>query len=164
MLRWVLTLIVVPGLLPGSVARAQARSTPLDKGQLVRLLAERTRSRSEIAGVVRGSCLTFRPTARDRADLRRAGADQVVLAAVAACAPRTAAPAAPVGAAGAALRIVAAPSVTAEAGTKATITVRLLSGSAPRRGVVLVLGGSGRIPGGLPRDARAITDARGLAT
>ncbi|HXL33790.1 MAG TPA: hypothetical protein VN953_02640 [Gemmatimonadales bacterium] len=160
MLRWVFGLIVLSGLSRGSVARAQQSATPLDKGELVRLLAERKQSTSEIAGLVRRGCLTFRPTVRDNADLRRAGADGVVFEAVAACARGTAPPPA----ARPTLRVVAAPSVTAEAGTNVRITVRLLSGRVPRAGTVLVLEGSGRIPGGLTRDARAITDARGRAT
>src|SRR6266576_1507494 len=95
MWRRVLALIVLSGLSPGSVAHAQQSATPLDKTELVRLLAERKQSTSEIAGLVRHGCLTFRPTVRDNADLRRAGADDAVFAAVAACARGAASPAAP---------------------------------------------------------------------
>jgi hypothetical protein len=186
MLRWVAVLLGALVLAPGAV-RGQAKAGPgvggvggpLDKAQLVRLLAERKVSRAAIARMVRRSCLSFRPTARDSVDFQLAGADRVVFAALAACARRRPTPAA--GAAGAAggavraggtggaagagaLRVLAAPGVTAEAGTVATITVRLLRGSAPQPGMVLVLVGSARIPGGLVRDARAITDARGAAT
>src|SRR5256886_8551374 len=71
---------------------------------------------------------------------------------------------APGGARGAALRIVGSPSVAADAGSDAAVTVRLLRGNAPLAGTLLLLTGSGAILGGSTEDARALTNARGVAT
>src|SRR2546427_3623437 len=46
---------------------------PLDKTELIRLLTNPLFAQTEVADVVRRSCLTFRPTERDWADLRNAG-------------------------------------------------------------------------------------------
>src|SRR2546425_9774934 len=47
---------------------------PLDKPELIRLLTNPLFAQTEVADVVRRSCLTFHPTERDWADLRSAGA------------------------------------------------------------------------------------------
>src|SRR2546428_9288653 len=58
---------------------------PLDKTELIRLLTNPLFAQTEVADVVRRSCLTFRPTERDWADLRTAGAGGEVIASAAAC-------------------------------------------------------------------------------
>ncbi len=58
---------------------------PLDKTELIRLLTNPLFAQTEVADVVRRSCLTFRPTERDWADLRNAGASGEVMATAAAC-------------------------------------------------------------------------------
>src|SRR5207244_4391184 len=58
---------------------------PLRKAELVRMLARRALSKPQIATLVRRNCVTFQPTAHDRAELRAAGADDAVLAAIDQC-------------------------------------------------------------------------------
>src|SRR5256886_12312281 len=58
---------------------------PLDKTELIRLLTNPLFAQTEVADVVRRSCLTFHPTQRDWADLRTAGAGGEVIASAAAC-------------------------------------------------------------------------------
>src|SRR5712664_4756944 len=68
------------------VAPLAAQSPPpLDKTELIRLLTNPLFAQTEVADVVRRSCLTFRPTERDWADLRSAGAGGEVIASAAAC-------------------------------------------------------------------------------
>jgi len=66
------------------LARSQGTS-PLRKAELVRLLATGALKQRDIAALVRRNCVTFRPSERDRAELRAAGADEEVLAAVDQC-------------------------------------------------------------------------------
>src|SRR5437016_9973137 len=78
-------LLLVPlGVLPIESARAQG-TQPLRKAELVRMLARRALSKPQIATLVRRNCVTFQPTAHDRAELRAAGADDAVLAAIDQC-------------------------------------------------------------------------------
>src|SRR2546429_2340581 len=63
----------------------QQGTQPLRKAELVRLLATKTRSRADVMALVRRNCVTFRPSERDRADLRAAGADDALLAAIDQC-------------------------------------------------------------------------------
>src|SRR5437879_12234838 len=49
------------------------------------MLARRALSKPHIATLVRRNCVTFQPTAHDRAELRAAGADDAVLAAIDQC-------------------------------------------------------------------------------
>jgi len=78
-------LLIVLGLLPlPRLARSQGTS-PLRKAELVRLLATGALKRRDIAALVRRNCVTFRPSERDRSELRAAGADDEVLAAVDQC-------------------------------------------------------------------------------
>ncbi|HEY6156110.1 MAG TPA: hypothetical protein VIV88_01595, partial [Gemmatimonadales bacterium] len=63
----------------------QQGTQPLRKAELVRLLATKTRSRADVVALVRRNCVTFRPSERDRADLRAAGADDALLAAIDQC-------------------------------------------------------------------------------
>src|SRR2546425_626167 len=93
-------LLVTLAVLPIQPAGAQG-TQPLRKAELVRMLARRALSKPQIATLVRRNCVTFQPTARDRAQLRAAGADDAVLAAIDQClrarlaraAPRPVAPA-----------------------------------------------------------------------
>src|SRR5205809_5550553 len=77
-------LLVTLGVLPIQLARAQG-TQPLRKAELVRMLARRALSKPQIATLVRRNCVTFQPTAHDRAELRAAGADDAVLAAIDQC-------------------------------------------------------------------------------
>src|SRR6266480_799023 len=77
-------LLVTLGVLPIQSARAQG-TQPLRKAELVRMLARRALSKPQIATLVRRTCVTFQPTAHDRAELRAAGADDAVLAAIDQC-------------------------------------------------------------------------------
>ena len=167
----------------------QQGAQPLRKAELVRLLATKARSKTEVAALVRRSCVTFHPSERDRADLRAAGADDAVLAAIDQClrahaaarpsAPPTAAPpaaAAPAPAAAppparaptqplvAPLRVVVSQQIAAPAGGAADVAVQLYRGTDPQPGVELLLRGASVIPGGATQDPVAITDWRGIAT
>src|SRR3989442_13977828 len=65
------------GVLPlaSFVAPLAAQSAPpLDKPELIRLLTNPLFAQTEVADVVRRSCLTFHPTERDWAVLRSSGA------------------------------------------------------------------------------------------
>ena len=138
---------------------------PLDKAELVRLLTNPMFAQAEVADVVRRSCLRFRPTERDWADLRTAGAGGEVIASAAACETRrTRAPAS--GASGdeplSAMTAVALPAeVVTTAGTAATVRVRVSRGSNPMKRIPLALTGTTAL--GLSRDAAAVTDDSGIA-
>src|SRR5437667_8539444 len=77
-------LLVTLEVLPIQPASAQG-TQPLRKAELVRMLARRALSKPQIATLVRRNCVTFQPTAHDRAELRAAGADDAVLAAIDQC-------------------------------------------------------------------------------
>ena len=77
-------LLVTLGVLPIQPASTQG-TQPLRKAELVRMLARRALSKPQIATLVRRNCVTFQPTAHDRAELRAAGADDAVLAAIDQC-------------------------------------------------------------------------------
>ncbi len=187
--------LLVLALAASMSGHAFGQGKPLGKSDLIRQLTLGMLGKAEVTALVRRNCVTFRPTARDQADLRAVGADNAFFAAIdeclraraaarpggrggplagAAAAPkRRAGPAgtggggargAPGGARGAALRIVGSPSVAADAGSDAAVTVRLLRGNAPLAGTLLLLTGSGAILGGSTEDARALTNARGVAT
>ena len=74
-------LLVTLEVLPIQPAGAQG-TQPLRKAELVRMLARRALSKPQIATLVRRNCVTFQPTAHDRAELRAAGADDAVLTAI----------------------------------------------------------------------------------
>src|SRR5438128_2953947 len=79
-------LLVLAGHLCAAAARAQRGGTePLRKVELVRLLGSRAISTAQVVTLVRRNCVAFRPSERDRADLRAAGADDAVLAAIDQC-------------------------------------------------------------------------------
>jgi len=138
---------------------------PLDKAELIRLLTNPLFAQTEVAEVVRRSCLTFRPTERDWADIRYAGANGEVIASAAACDSRRASPPAPAAAAAEPAPIdiaVAQPAdIVMTAGTSASVRVRLSRGRTPVRRATLVLRGSTSL--GLPRDVSAVTDDSGMA-
>src|SRR5207248_3021402 len=71
----------------------QQGAQPLRKTELVRLLATKARSKADVVALLRRNCVTFRPSERDRADLRAAGADDPVLGAIDQCLRARAAPA-----------------------------------------------------------------------
>ena len=85
----ILAALAAPGVHRGAAAQAPP---PLDKAELVRLLTNPMFAQAEVADVVRRSCLTFRPTERDWADLRTAGAGGEVLASAVACESRRSGP------------------------------------------------------------------------
>jgi hypothetical protein len=157
----------------------QQGTQPLRKAELVRLLATKARSQADVVALVRRNCVTFHPSERDRADLRAAGADDALFAAIDQCLRARAAaarPAAPPPAAAtppvtrpprplvAPLRVIVTPQVAAPAGGSAEVPVQLYRGADPQPGVELLLRGASAIPGGATQDPVAITDWRGVAT
>lgn len=136
-------------------------SQPLRKTDVIRLLSNPLISKSEVADLIRRNCVAFRPTPRDWADLRDFGADAEVLSSLGGCAS---APAAPRAAPPAALTaVLLPPRVTTTVGTTALARVQVKRGEVPQGGVPLVLRGSAAIPGGPGQDAKATTDASGVA-
>jgi hypothetical protein len=139
---------------------------PLDKTELIRLLTNPLFAQTEVADVVRRSCLAFRPTERDWADLRSAGAGGEVIASAAACdSRRTTSSAVTTVAREEAPQPITAVAQPAEivttAGTGATVRVRLSRGRTPQRRATLELRGTTAL--GLSRDASATTDDSGIA-
>ncbi|HEX6964195.1 MAG TPA: tetratricopeptide repeat protein [Gemmatimonadaceae bacterium] len=159
-------------------ALAQAETpAPLSKSDLVRYLSSATYSKSEIAGIVRRSCLAFTPTARDRDDLRALGATSEVMTAIDSCAngrkratasrtttSRAAAARAERPARPAPLQLLLPQStLTLTAGNVASIEADVRRGDAPAGGVRLVLRGAEQIPGGVRQPIAASTDVSGRA-
>ncbi|HXI64649.1 MAG TPA: Ig-like domain-containing protein, partial [Gemmatimonadales bacterium] len=133
------------------------------------MLGSRKLAKRDVAALVRRNCVTFRPTARDRADLRLAGADDAVFAAIDEClrARATApspAPTRPAAPARSPLRVVAPQQVSGVAGSENEVVVQLFRGTVPQAGMGLVLRGASAIPGGLTQDPVALTDQAGAAT
>jgi hypothetical protein len=149
------------------VAPLAAQSPPpLDKTELIRLLTNPLFAQTEVAEVVRRSCLTFHPTERDWADLRNAGAGGEVIASAAACDTRRTTSSA--GSAAVSeeppqpLTAVAQPSeIVMTAGNAPSVRVRLSRGRTPVRRTTLALRGTTAL--GLSRDASAVTDDSGIA-
>jgi hypothetical protein len=135
---------------------------PLDKVEVIRLLTNPLFAPSEIAEVVRRSCIAFRPTERDWADFRNAGASGDVIASMAACTARgSRAPAAAAPVAAAALTAVAVTSeLIASAGAASSARVFVHRGGVPQRRIVVTLRGSTAI--GLQRDATGTTNDSGV--
>lgn len=133
---------------------------PLDKVEVIRLLTNPLFAPSEVADVVRRSCIAFRPTERDWADFRNAGASGEVIASVAACTSRRPAPPPPPAAAPSLTAVVVTPDVVTSAGTPATVRVFVHRGGVPQRRMGVTLRGSVSL--GLPRDASATTDDSGM--
>ncbi len=76
------------------VAAGQA-TAPLRKTDLVRLLTNPSLTKAQIAERIRGACLAFDPTGRDRVDLQALGANAVVMAQIDNCVRKKAAAAKP---------------------------------------------------------------------
>ncbi len=149
------------------VAPLAAQSPPpLDKTELIRLLTNPLFAQTEVADVVRRSCLTFHPTERDWADLRTAGASGEVIASAAACDTRRTTSSAGNSAVSEEppqpITVIAQPAeIVMTAGNAPTVRVRLSRGRTPIRGTTLALHGTTSL--GLPRDASAVTDDSGIA-
>ncbi|HEX6535662.1 MAG TPA: tetratricopeptide repeat protein [Gemmatimonadaceae bacterium] len=150
-----------------AAALAQDGNSALRKSDLVRFLTGTTYSKSEIAGIVRRSCLAFVPTTRDRQDLSELGATERIFREIDDCVKHGNRPVAtrtpPPPPKPLAITPVKA-SVSAMAGTVATFTVQLRRGRTPEPGVRLVLRGTDAIPGGAGEEIGAVTDSRGRAT
>ena len=70
----------------GIVGRVDAQGTdPLRKTDLIRLLTANTQTLPQIVAMVRRSCVSFTPTARDRQDLAELGGDTTLLRAIDQC-------------------------------------------------------------------------------
>ncbi len=149
------------------VAPLAAQSPPpLDKTELIRLLTNPLFAQTEVADVVRRSCLTFHPTERDWADLRSAGAGGEVIASAAACDTRRTTSSAGNAAVSEEppqpITAVALPGeIVMTAGNAPSVRVRLSRGRTPVRRTTLALRGTTAL--GLPRDASAVTDDSGIA-
>src|SRR5206468_1958732 len=148
---------------------------PLEKIELIRLLTNPLFAQTEVAEIVRRSCVDFRPTERDWADLRNVGAGGEVIASVAACDARRSGsrPASAPSAAAASPR-VAAPvtpppltpllltgDVVATAGSPSVVRVFVHRAGVPQARVPLTLRGTTAL--GMPLDAVALSDDSGLA-
>src|SRR5205807_3678277 len=156
-----------------ATAHAQGGTQPLRKVELVRLLGSRAISPAQLTALVRRNCVAFRPSERDRADLRAAGADAALLAAIDQClraraaarpnapAPPPPPPPPPAAAAPvprpsrplvAPLRVIVSQQIAAVAGTATDVPVQLYRGTDPQPGVELLLRGASAIPGGATQD------------
>ena len=135
---------------------------PLDKVEVIRLLTNPLFASSEVADVVRRSCIAFRPTERDWADFRNAGASGEIIASVEACtARRRAAPPAEAPAVAAALTAVAVTSeLVANAGATSSARVFVHRAGVPQRRITVILRGSTAL--GLQRDATGTTNDSGV--
>lgn len=165
----VVALAILAAPAPGLRARAAAQAPPpLDKAELVRLLTNPMFAQAEVADVVRRSCLTFRPTDRDWADLRTAGVGGEVIASATVCENRRPGSPRPSSGAGAGpaafvpMTAVALPSeVVTSVGTPTLVRVRLSRGLTLMRRISLVLTGTTAL--GFSRDVAAVTDDSGIA-
>src|SRR5207245_7301703 len=132
---------------------------------LLRLPPDPLSAATEVADVVRRSCLTSRPTERDWADLRNAGAGGEVIATAAACDSRRASSSSAASPSDETVQPVTAVAQPAEvittAGTAASVRVRLSRGRTPLRRTTLALRGTTSL--GMTRDASAVTDHSGMA-
>lgn len=142
-------------LLPARNVLAQ-QGEPLQKSDIVRLLTGTTYTKAEVAGIVRQSCLSFEPTARDLTDFRALGADDAVMGAIEACLDRPAPP--PVASVQLSMdrRIF-----DAVVGDTVQIPFSVARSGAAEQGLRLRLEGSSGIRGGSGEDATAVTNASG---
>ncbi len=175
----------------GAIRAAAQGSEPLRKSDVIRLLSNPLIGAGEVADLIRRTCLTFRPTERDWADLRELGASADVLSSVGACAareprratlassaapsPPSPAPRAPSPPAAAAppasspppmvVAALLAPRVVVGPGAVALVELQVKkSDGTDARGAKLVLRGSSGIPGGAARDVEAVADDSGFAS
>jgi hypothetical protein len=134
------------------------RPAPLSKSDLTRLLSGGTYTHPEVVAIIQRSCLSFVPSAGDRADLRQLGADASIFAAIDVCAsPPTPVARTPL------LINLSTQRLNARVGGTATLTVQVRSAQGPRGGVQLSLRGTENIPGGPANTLRATTNAQGQA-
>ncbi|MCL7959000.1 MAG: tetratricopeptide repeat protein [marine benthic group bacterium] len=144
--------LVVLLLAPPTIGAQEAE--PLQKSDIIRLLTGTTYTKAEVAGIIRQSCLSFAPTARDRTDFRALGADEAVMTAIEGCAavpPPVAAPA---------LQFSMSRRIfDVSAGDTVQIPVTVNRGATGESGLRLQLVGSGALVEG--SDARAVTDENG---
>jgi len=157
------TQLVALGLFAVVAAPAKIRAQaprPLDKVEVIRLLTNPLFAQSEVAEVVRRSCVGFRPTERDWADLRNAGASGEVIATVAACTARRVPTAAPAAAPAVLTAVAVTSDIVTSAGSPSSARVFVHRGGVPQRRVPVTLRGSAAI--GLQRDATASTDDSGM--
>ncbi|MFQ5680353.1 MAG: tetratricopeptide repeat protein [Gemmatimonadota bacterium] len=174
-----LALLAAAWALAAPLGLEAQQAQPLRKGEMVRLLTAGTYTQTEIAGIVRRSCLTFRPTDRDLENFRTLGADESVLEEVRGCALRRASPRAegparvrpPAGDAvggGAPPRVdltlfLSPRRATVAAGESLRVVAEVTGGAAPAPGVRLELREEAG-PGTGGAIAEATTDAEGLAS
>ncbi|MDT8436382.1 MAG: tetratricopeptide repeat protein [Gemmatimonadota bacterium] len=125
---------------------------PLQKSDIVRLLATGGEDQGAIARSIRERCLTFTPNARDYDDFRRVGASDEVIGALRSCATQAAAPAE--------LRVPSSV-VTVRAGGTARLSATAIRDGRPAQGVRVVVRGSGRLPRGGGRDLEAVSGPDG---
>ena len=147
-------LLAIPA---GLAAQAGA---PLQKSEIVRLLAGGTYTNAEVAEIIRQNCLSFTPTTRDRSDLRALGADDTVLGAMDACVEgRAAEAAAPAGD-----TIVLRRRIwEGQAGEEMFLSAYVERTGAPVEGETLVLAGATAIEGGPAENPTAETGTDGRA-
>ncbi len=174
--------------LAGAIRAAAQGSEPLRKSDVIRLLSNPLIGAGEVADLIRRTCLAFRPTERDWADLRELGASADVLSSVGACAareprratlassapppptPRAAPPpaaAAPPASSPPPMVVAAllAPRVVVGPGAVALVELQVKkSDGTDASGVKLVLRGSSEIPGGAARDVEAVADDSGFVS
>ncbi len=128
---------------------SERRPAPLAKSDLARLLSGTTYTRDEVVAIIERSCLSFEPTEGDLADLRRLGATDPVIAAIAGCAAPLVARA-------------SRTQLAASVGGTVSLTVDVRRGGTPRSGIRLSLLGSEEIPGE-PAVLSTVTDGSGVA-
>jgi hypothetical protein len=140
-------------LTPPPVSAQEAE--PLQKSDIIRLLTGTTYSKAEVAGMIRRACLSFTPTDRDRSDFQLLGADDAVMGAIDGCArPQAPTPD---------LQFRMDRRIfNVSAGDTLSVPLTVRRGAAGESGVRLQLVGSGALVSG--SDARAVTDANGVAT
>ena len=164
------TLVVLLALAAATGGGAQGqepterRPAPLSMTDLVRLLSGGTYTRAEVATIIERSCLSFVPSANDRQDLERLGADAPIFSAIDVCLspPRAPAPA-PARAPAPLLVSLSNPRLSARVGEAVMLSVQVRRATAPAQGVQLELRGTDAIPGGPASTLRATTDPRGEA-
>ena len=140
---------VVALALPAVVLAQDAE--PLQKSDIIRLLSGSTYSQDEIAGIIRQSCLTFTPTARDQSDFRGLGASQSVRQAISDCGQR-----------GQETTVaLSTRELTVAVGGQADLTATATRSGAPAAGVGLIVRGSSTIRGTTGRDLTAQTGSDG---
>lgn len=154
-----LALVLLLAIPSGLAAQGGA---PLQKSEIVRLLAGGTYTNAEVAEIIRQNCLSFTPTTRDRSDFRTLGADDTVLRAIDACVE---------GRAGEVEAAAPSPAVIAlrrrtwegRAGEEVFLSAYVERDGAPVAGRRLVLAGATAIEGGPAENPTAETGTDGRA-